>query len=418
MNTLKNNIKQIFDYVLTFVKWLVIAACVGIIGGAVGSVFHMSVDYVTELRAEHDWLIYLLPVGGVIITAIYYFFRSKGHIDTNRVLESVRGGERVPLIMVPMIFVSTCITHMLGGSAGREGAALQLGGGIGYNLGKLLRLKENDLHIIVMAGMSSVFSALFSIPLTAAVFALEVVNVGAMHYAGLLPCLIASVVAYQVSLMFGISPIRFDLPAFGAVTLSMAARVIVLAVLCALVSILFCTAIKKCEHSMEKLISNRYLRSIAGAAVVVVLTLVLQTRDYNGAGMDIITKAMSGSAKPEAFLLKIIFTAITISAGFKGGEIVPAFFVGSTFGCVVGALVGLDAGFGAAIGFVALFCGVLNCPLASVFLALEIFGAEGIIYFAIVCAVCYVMSGYFGLYKSQKIVYSKIHDDYVDVSTK
>ena len=414
MQTLKQNSKRILEYILTFVKWLVIASVVGIGGGLLGSAFHLSVDYVTELRAEHGWLLFLLPVGGVVICAMYHLFRAKGSIDTNRVLDSVRGGEKVPLVMVPLIFVSTVITHMLGGSAGREGAALQLGGGIGYNFGKLLRLKENDLHIIVMAGMSSVFAALFGTPLTAAVFSLEVVNVGVFHYAGMLPCIIASVIAYSVASALGIAPVRFAGVAFDAFTVPSAFRVIALAVLCALVSILFCVAIKKCEHTMEKLLPNSYVRTIVGATLIVALTLILGTTDYNGAGMNIITDAIGGNAKPEAFLLKIIFTAITISALFKGGEIVPAFFVGSTFGCVAGALLGLEASFGAAIGFVALFCGVVNCPLASLLLALEVFGGEAMVYFAIVCAVSYMMSGYFGLYKSQKFVYSKLHDNYME----
>lgn len=411
METLKQNSKRMGEYILTFIKWLLIASVVGIVGGGVGSAFHLSVDYVTELRHDHGWLLFLLPVGGVVICSMYHLFRAKGSIDTNRVLDSVRGGEKVPLVMVPLIFVSTVITHMLGGSAGREGAALQLGGGIGYNFGKLLRLKENDLHIIVMAGMSSVFAALFGTPLTAAVFSLEVVNVGVFHYAGMLPCIIAAVVAFNVASMLGIAPVRFEGIAFDALALPSALRVIALAVLCALVSILFCVAIKKCEHTMEKLLPNPYVRTVVGATLIVVLTLVLGSTDYNGAGMNIITDAIGGNAKPEAFLLKIIFTAITISALFKGGEIVPAFFVGSTFGCVAGALLGLEPSFGAAIGFVALFCGVVNCPLASLLLALEVFGAEAIVYFAIVCAVSYMMSGYFGLYKSQKFVYSKLHDN-------
>lgn len=414
METLKQNSKRMGEYILTFIKWLLIASVVGIVGGGVGSAFHLSVDYVTELRHEHGWLLFLLPVGGVVICSMYHLFRAKGSIDTNRVLDSVRGGEKVPLVMVPLIFVSTVITHMLGGSAGREGAALQLGGGIGYNFGKLVRLKENDMHIIVMAGMSSVFAALFGTPLTAAVFSLEVVNVGVFHYAGMLPCIIAAVVAFNVASMLGIAPVRFAGIAFDALALPSVLRVIALAVLCALVSILFCVAIKKCEHTMEKLLPNPYVRTVVGAALIVVLTLVLGSTDYNGAGMNIITDAMGGNAKPEAFLLKIIFTAITISALFKGGEIVPAFFVGSTFGCVAGALLGLEPSFGAAIGFVALFCGVVNCPLASLLLALEVFGAEAIVYFAIACAVSYMMSGYFGLYKSQKFVYSKLHDNYME----
>ena len=169
---------------------------------------------------------------------------------------------------------------------------------------------------------------------------------------------------------------------------------------------------------MEKLFKNKYLRAFVGAVVIVLLTLLVGTRDYNGAGMDIITRAISGEAKPEAFLLKILFTAVTIATGFKGGEIVPTFFIGSTFGCVASPLFGLDPTLGAAIGFIALFCGVVNCPVASIILSLEVFGPEGILFFAIACSVSYMMSGYFGLYESQKILYSKINDEYININTK
>lgn len=415
---IKTNLIASMEYVKVLLKWIAVALLLGVIGGALGSFFHMSVDYVTELRTHNSWVIFLLPLGGVVIAAIYRLFRSKGHIDTNRVLEAVRSDKKVPLVMVPLIFVSTVLTHFLGGSAGREGAALQLGGSIGYNFGRLLKLNEKDMHIIVMAGMSSVFSALFGTPLTATVFSLEVVNVGVLHYAGFLPCIIASIAAYNVSLMLGVAPVSFANVAFAETTVDSMIRVIVLAVLCAFVSVVFCTAIKKCEHYSEKFIPSKYIRGFAGGVLIVLLTLLAGSYDYNGAGMDVITRAIDGVAKPEAFILKIIFTAVTIAAGFKGGEIVPTFFIGSTFGCIAGSILGLDAGFGAAVGFVALFCGVVNCPLASLLLSIEVFGTGGLLYFAVACAVSYVMSGNYGLYKSQKIMYSKLHDEYIDEGTK
>lgn len=404
----------LFDYIKAFAKWIVLAVIVGLIGGAVGAIFHKAIDYVTALRGQYTWLIFLLPVGGLVIAGIYRLARKKGHIDTNRVLEAALREEKVPLVMAPLIFVSTVITHLFGGSAGREGAALQLGGSIGYNVGKLFRLSKNDLHIIIMAGMSSAFAALFGTPLTAAFFAIEVVSIGVMHYAAIVPCIISAVVASRIALMTGLHPVHFSLAVTESVTLQGTIKIIILALLCAVVSIAFCTAIHKCEHYMKKLVPNNFVRAFAGGTLIVLLTVILGTYDYNGAGMDVITRAISGEARWEAFALKIIFTAITIAAGFKGGEIVPAFFVGSTFGCVAGMILGIDPGFGAAIGFVALFCGVVNCPVASLILSVEVFGAEGLVFFAIACGVSYMMSGKFGLYKSQKFIYSKIYDEYVE----
>lgn len=417
-DNIKLNLKGLLKYVEAFFKWIIISILVGVAGGVLGSVFHKSIDFVTELRIQNSFLIYILPVGGLFIAVIYYLFSSKGRIDTNRVIESVRKDKDIPIVMLPLIFISTVVTHMLGGSAGREGAALQLGGSVGYNTGKLLKLRKNDMHIIVMSGMSSVFAALFGTPLTAAIFSLEVTSVGTFHYAGLLPCVISSVTAAQIAEKFSLHPVQFRGIEFGSVSGKLILQVIFVAVICAVVSILFCMTIKKSEHLMDKLLKNSFLRAFAGGLIIVILTIVAGNRDYNGAGMDVIERAMSGEAVPWAFLLKILFTAITISAGFKGGEIVPAFFIGSTLGCVTAPLVGLSPVLGAAIGFVALFCGVVNCPIASIMLSLEVFGDDGILLFALASAVSYMMSGYFGLYDSQKILYSKIDDEYIDVHTK
>ncbi len=406
--------KNIFKYSSAFLKWIIISLIVGVIGGIIGSIFHICIDKVTEIRVENDYILYFLPLGGLIIAGMYHLFSSKGKIDTNRVLESIRDNEKVPLIMMPLIFLSTVLTHFFGGSAGREGAALQLGGSIGYNIGKVFRLNKSSMRIIVMSGMSAVFSALFGTPITAAVFSLEVVTVGMVHYTGLVPCSISAITAFMISRMFGLGSVRFlDVPV-EAFTLPIFIKVAVLALLAAIVSILFCVAIHKCEGLADRFIHNRYLRAFTGGLIIVILSLLLKTRDYNGAGMDVIESAMNGQANYEAFLLKIVFTAITIAAGFKGGEIVPAFFIGSTFGCVAGSLLGINPAFGAAIGFIAVFCGVVNCPLASIILSIEVFGAEGLMFFALACSISYMMSGRFGLYHSQRIVYSKISDEYID----
>ena len=410
MNIFKKT-KTPATYIVILLKWIMVSAIVGITGGIIGSIFHIAVDYVTELRGETPHIVLLLPLGGIVIAGIYHIFKSKGSLDTNRVLDAASRDEKVPLVMAPLIFISTVITHLLGGSAGREGAALQLGGSIGYNIGKVLKFKKDNMHIIVMSGMSAVFAALFGTPVTAAVFSLEVTRVGVMHYAALLPSVTAALVASFVAKSFGLHPVHFDGIVLENISVLSLGQIIVISILCALVSILFCVSIKKCEHAFEKYMPSRYIRAVVGALIIVALTYALGTQDYNGAGMNIITDAIYGKAKYEAFLLKILFTAITISAGFKGGEIVPTFFIGSTFGCVLGSLIGFDSSFAAAIGFVALFCAVVNCPLASIILSIEVFGSENILIFALVCAISYMMSGYFGLYKSQEIKYSKLSEE-------
>lgn len=418
MEVLKEKFREAADYLLTFLKWALIAGCTGLLGGALGTLFHKSVEYATDFRTEHGFILWFLPIGGVVIIALYKVCKLSENTGTNEVIDSIRTNNNVPPILAPLIFISTVITHLLGGSAGREGAALQLGGSIGSIIGRIFRLDEKDMHIITLCGMSSVFSALFGTPLTAAFFALEVISVGVIYYAGLIPCLVSSLVAYEISLFFGAKPIRFldlDVP---QISFALILQTAALAACCAIVSILFCLAIKKTRLLLIKIIKNDYLRIAVGGAVIILLTYLVQTRDYNGAGMGVIEKAIGGSARPEAFLLKIIFTAITIGAGYKGGEIVPTFFIGATFGCVLGKLLGLGGSLGAALGMIALFCGVVNCPIASIILSVEIFGAGGMIIFAIACAVSYTLSGYYGLYSTQKIIYSKLKAEYININAK
>ena len=402
---------------VTFLKWLLIALVTGAVGGAVGSMFHVSVQWATELRGTYPWLLYLLPVGGILVAAMYRLSRMQNE-NTNAIIDSIHFGDDVPLLLVPCIYFATVMTHLFGGSAGREGAALQIGGSLGCYIGRLVHLDAKDMRIATLCGMSAVFSALFGTPLTATIFALEVISVGVFYYSALVPCTVAAVTAYGISTAVGIAPTRFQVAA-AALQPEMLLRVAGLAILCSIMSILFCVTMHGTEHALARRIPNDYLRIILGGAVVVGLTLLVGTTDYNGAGMEIITAAIEhGRAAPEAFLLKLVFTAITLGCGFKGGEVVPTFFIGATLGCVAGPLIGIPAGFAAALGLVCVFCGAVNCPIASIVLSVELFGASALIYFALACGIAYMLSGYFGLYSSQKILYSKLRAEFIDIHAK
>ena len=415
MDRLKERLAHIGLYVAALLKWVAVGALVGGVGGFVGAAFHLGVGYATGVRQAHPWILYLLPLGGVVIAGLYKLCKLEGK-GTNAVIESVHFGKSIPTLLVPLIFVSTVITHLLGGSAGREGAALQIGGGIGYRTGSLLHLGEKDLPLATLCGMSGVFAALFGTPLTATIFALEVISVGVLYYAGLLPCFTASLTGYYIALVMGVEPTRFTvaMPALEWGTLGLTA---LLAVGCALVSILFCRGLHITEHAAACWMKNGFVRAAVGGAVIVLATVLLGTTDYNGAGMDVIERAMTGQADSWAWLWKLAFTAVTIGCGFKGGEVVPSFFVGATFGCVFGGLLGLPPAFAAAVGLVAVFCGAVNCPIASVILSVELFGAGGMAYFAAACAISYLLSGYCGLYSSQTILYSKLKAEFINVHT-
>lgn len=417
MNVIQIKLKSALKYINAFFRWVALASITGCVGGIVGTIFHKSVEFATEVRNLNDFMIFFLPLGGLLITILYKKSNMSDNIGTNYIIDSIRTEEKVPVIIAPLIFISTVITHLFGGSAGREGAALQLGGGIGSEIGRIFRLDDKDTNVIVMCGMSSVFSALFGTPLTAAMFAMGVISIGITYYSTLVPCLVASIVSYLISLYFGIKPIRYHLTSVPDLSLRSIFFTVLLSALCALLSIFFCVTMRKTEAIYEK-ITNQYLRIFIGGTIVVVLTLIVGTRDYNGVGMDIIENAMNGNAKFEAFLLKIVFTALTIGAGYKGGEIVPTFFIGSTFGCMFGIIFGINPGFCAAIGFISLFCGVLNVPIAAIILSVEVFGSEGLLLFAIASSVSYMLSGYYGLYRSQKIIYSKLKTEFINVNAK
>lgn len=403
-------------YVRAMVKWLTLAAVVGVACGGIGAAFHIGVHHVTQLRTEQPWLLWCLPVAGLIIVAFYKLTKTEG-LGTNDIIDEVHLGKGLSIWLLPAIFTGTLLTHLGGGSAGREGAALQMGGTIGYHAGRLFRLDDRDLRTATMVGMAAFFSALFGTPLAASVFAMAVISIGVMYHAAFIPCLSASLIAYGVSLLLGVEPTRFAVE-IPNLDFWLMVRTGILAALCALVSVLFCNTIHFFEHQMKRCLPNVWIRAVVGGTLIVAFTYLCGTTDYNGAGMEVITAAVEqGIARPEAFLWKLLFTAVTLAAGFKGGEVVPSFFVGAAFGCVAGPLLGLPAGFSAALGLVAVFCGATNCPIASIFLAVELFGDGGLLCFALVCGVSYMLSGYNGLYSSQTILYSKLKAQYINVHT-
>ena len=409
MDKWKKTIMHMGAYPAALGKWVLLGGIIGVAGGVIGSLFHIGVNYATAIRGAHPWILYLLPVGGLAIVGLYKLCHLEGK-GTNAIIESVHFGESVPILLVPVIFVSTVITHLCGGSAGREGAALQIGGGLGYEAGKLLHLGEKDLPLATLCGMSGVFSALFGTPLTATVFALEVISVGVLYYAGLVPCITAAMAAFGVSTLMGVEPTRFAV-AMPPVTLETMVPVVALAILCAVVSILFCKGLHWTERLLDRGFRSPWVRVLAGSVLLIGMSL-LTNGDYNGAGMDVIARALAGEADGWAWLLKILFTAVTIGCGFKGGEVVPSFFIGATFGCVAGPLLGLPAGFAAAVGLISVFCGATNTLIPSILLAYELFGGVGLELIALGCGVCYMLSGTHGLYSSQLFVTEKLLSEY------
>ena len=260
---------------------------------------------------------------------------------------------------------------------------------------------------MIMCGMSAAFSALFGTPMAAAIFSMEVVSVGIMHYAALVPCVISSLTAKEIAEYFQVMPEQFlltDLPDF---TPASACWIAILSILCAGVSVIFCIMLHQGDKIYKKYLPDPYLRIFSGGTFIVIMTLLVKTQDYNGAGMPVIARCFENDYEPSAFLLKMLFTAVTLGAGFKGGEIVPSFFVGATFGCTFGNLTGFSPALCTATGMGAVFCGVTNCPITSLLICFELFGYDGMPYFLLSVALSYMLSGYFGLYHTQRITFSK-----------
>lgn len=406
---IKNLAKKPGEYAVNLLKWLCLALILGIISALAGVLFHYAVDTGTYIRGLYPVILYALPLAGIAIVFLYHICNMDNDRGTNRIIESVRTSEKVPLNVAPLIITATALTHLCGGSAGREGAALQIGGSLGSTVARALKLEKFNLSALIMCGMSGVFSAVFGTPVTAAIFSLEVVCVGTMPYSALLPVMISAISAKAVAGAFGVEATHFTVGNIPALDVFVAFKVFVLAVLVAILSMVFVTAMHKTGSLMNKYFSNKYVRVIIGSVLIIAFTKLLGTYDYNGAGVNIITQAVEeGTAENGAFLLKMLFTAVTLAAGFKGGEIVPTFFIGSTFGVFAASFLGLDPSFAAAIGLVALFCGVVNCPVASIVLSVEIFGAEGLVYFALAVVVSYLLSGNCSLYSAQKFDTSKL----------
>ncbi|HIU29699.1 MAG TPA: chloride channel protein [Candidatus Egerieisoma faecipullorum] len=413
----KEKTLSVFKYILSFLKWTALGASAGVIVGLAGAAFAYCLQLVTDFRTAHPLLVLGLPLAGLLIVFLYHSAGIRESRGTNLVLASIRTDEPIPFAMAPLIFAGTVLTHLFGGSAGREGAALQLGGSIAQNLARKLRLSSGSQKLLTMCGMSACFSALFGTPMSAAFFAMEVISVGIMHYSALVPCAVASVTAAYLSRLLGIAPARFSVSGIPSeFSVPTMLRVFALAALCAGVSILFCVILKYTSAFYASCFKNSYLRVACGGILVAVFAMILRSQDYLGAGTQIIARAFAGEAVPLAFLLKIIFTAITLEAGFKGGEIVPTFFIGATFGCTAGALLGLNPSFAAAVGMLCLFCGVTNCPITTLFLSLELFGARGLLWYFLATAVSYMLSGYFSLYSKQKIMYSKVAPEFIDIT--
>jgi H+/Cl- antiporter ClcA len=407
------------------VKWTLLVLPVALVVGSLVALFLWLLDWATQFRFEHEWLLFGLPLAGIFIHFLYRWAGKNAEAGNNLILDEIhRPGGGVPARMAPLVLITTVLTHLFGGSAGREGTAVQIGGSMAQLLGKWLRLSASDVRLLLMTGIAAGFGAVFGTPLTGAIFALEVLAIGRIRYEGLIPCLIASVLADVVCSSWGVHHTHYRIDFLPSVDtyfffvhydLQLLVKVIVAGLAFGLVSWLFSELSHTIKHYTQRFIPVRWLIPVVGGGLLIGLTYALGTRDYLGLG--VVAASPDGISITSAFTengatywswwWKLLFTAITLSTGFKGGEVTPLFFIGATLGNALAVLLGAPIDLMAGLGFIAVFAGATNTPLACTLMGIELFGSNNSLYYAVGCFTAYYFSGHSGIYQSQRVAVSK-----------
>ena len=384
-----------------FFLWILSAILTGAICGLCGTVFSKSVAFVTDIRIQNNWILYLLPIGGLISIYTYKLLRVT-NAGTTTVFSSSRSEQALPNGLPLAVFLGTCVSHLFGASAGREGAALQIGGGVANILSKAFKFDEDSRRVTVMCGMAALFSAVFGTPLAAFVFIIEVILTKLCIKAAI-PILISSFTAFIVSQLLHVHPERFNIGDLPALSWPLVLKVSIITIACILVSFVFCKGLSLGKTFAKHFLKNEILRIAMGGIVIIGLTLLVGNRDYNGGGIDVIERIFNENyVRYEAFAIKLLFTIICVSCGFKGGEIIPTLFIGATLGGVLALILSLPLGIGAAVGMAVLFATATKCPISTILLCGEMFGFYCLPLVAPIVILSFIAARYKGLYGDNK----------------
>lgn len=386
-------------------QWIGLGAAVGVACGVASAVFLLLLERATDFRNSHELVIYTLPVAGVVIGLVYERWGKAIKGGNNLILDSIHeDSPQIPLRMAPMVLIGTVLTHLFGGSAGREGTAVQMGASLADEIAHRLRVKKETRRHLLAAGMAGGFGSVFGTPVAGAVFGMEVVSIGRIGYDALLPALVASVVGDFVTRAIGV--VHTPYPQIGHVELTplVLAKLGVVGVAMALATIAFVELTHRLKHLLEAKVPRLPIRMFIGGAAMVVMWKLIGTSDYLGLGVPTIVRSFSDPTLPWfAFAAKLVFTAVTLSAGFLGGEVTPLFFVGATLGSVLARLLGLPIELGAGLGLAAVFGAAANTPLALSIMAVELLGSSAFPHVMIVAVIAFLLSGHRGIYPGQRL---------------
>lgn len=406
-----NLLKTGFGFsLIDLLKWIVLGSAVGILAGSASAFFLQSLNYVTALRTDHSWLLFLLPLGGALVSWLYLKYGKTSGRGNNLILEQIHenGTASIPLRMAPLVLFGTLVSHLFGASVGREGTAVQMGGSLAEGLGRLLRIGSADRKILLICGISGGFGSIFGTPLAGAFFGLEVLAIGLISYEALVPAFVASFVGNLVTASFWhVAHLHYSIGEVPALSGIVLLKVVLASILFGLAGMAFSQTTHALKRGYARLFKNPVIRSAVGGFVIIALVYLLGTRDYLGLGLPLIAASFDGDVSPLAFLGKFIFTTLSLGAGFQGGEVTPLFTIGATLGHTLAGILQLYAPFLAALGFIAVFCGATHTPIACFLMGIELFGADAAIYLFIACIVSYTFSGHAGIYSSQRIGVSK-----------
>jgi H+/Cl- antiporter ClcA len=389
-------------------KWCVIASLVAALAGSASAFFLFALEFVTQQRSSHAWLIWLLPLAGFTVGWLYLHLGQQVEAGNNLLIDEIHDPKKVvPLRMAPLVLIGTVVSHLFGASVGREGTAVQMGGALADQLTHLLRLQPQDRRTLLMAGIAAGFASVFGTPMAGALFALEVLAIGRMRYDAILPCFIAAIVADQVGLAWGVQHTHYAMQGIAPLAFWSVLAVMFAGMLFGLTGMLFANTTHALSGWMKRHISYAPLRPLLGGIVVALAVWALGSQRYIGLGIPVIVEAFQQPLAPWDFIAKMAFTVTSLGSGFKGGEVTPLFYIGATLGNALAPLLHLPFSMLAGIGFVAVFSGAANTPLASTVMAIELFGPQIGPFAALACIISYLCSGHSGIYHAQRLGQSK-----------